>query len=212
LKLRKHENLFLPVISKAVCVAAIILFACISNNTVLVLLCLVLQCNSTISWNRGRLMTLNNTCQTILIATDGSKCSQNAVLQGMEIAKLLGAKVYALYVFDKNAYIPPTLEAPIYLGSEWDFMEETLRQEGDNAIKYANEVARNKGIDFEGVFIEGNPANAILEFAEQNKVNMIVMGTFGKGGLERFLLGSVTDKVVRHSKSSVLVVKGTKSE
>ncbi len=152
-------------------------------------------------------MTLNNNFQTILIATDGSKCSQNAVLQGMELAKLMGAKVYALYVLDKNAYIPPTLETPIYLGSKWDVMEETLRQEGANAIQYANDVAKNKGIDFEGMVMEGNPANAILEFAEQKKVNVIIMGTLGKGGLERFLLGSVTDKVVRHSKSSVFVVK-----
>lgn len=152
-------------------------------------------------------MTLYNICQTILIATDGSKFSQNAVLQGMELAKLVGAKVYVLYVLDKNAYLLPTFETPIYLGSKWDVMEETLRQEGDNAIQYAKDVARNKGINFEGVVIEGNPANAILEFAEQKKVNLIIMGTLGKGGLERFLLGSVTDKVVRHSKSSVLVVK-----
>ncbi len=60
------------------------------------------------------------------------------------------------------------------------------------------------------VVVEGNPANAILEFAEQNKIDMILMGTLGKGGLERFLLGSVTDKVVRHSKVSVLVVKKQK--
>jgi len=152
-------------------------------------------------------VTLNNTYQTILIATDGSKFSQNAVLQGMELAKLVGAKVYVLYVLDKNAYTLPTLETPIYLGSNWDVVEETLRQEGKDAIQYARDVARNKGIGFESVVIEGNPANAILEFAEQKKVNLIIMGTLGKGGLERFLLGSVTNKVIRHSKSSVLVVK-----
>jgi nucleotide-binding universal stress UspA family protein len=152
-------------------------------------------------------MALKNTYQKILIATDGSKCSQKAVLQGMELAKLMGAKVYVLYVLDKNAYIPPSLETPIHLGSNWDIMEETLRQEGDNAIQYANDIAEDKGIDFEGVVMEGNPADAILEFAEQKEVNMIIMGTLGKGGLERFLLGSVTDKVVRHSKISVLIVK-----
>jgi len=155
-------------------------------------------------------MTLNNTYQKILIATDGSKCSQNAVLQGMELAKLMGAKVYALYVLDKNAYILPVLETPIHLGSKWDVVEEMLRQEGNNAIQYANKVAEDKEIDYEGVIVEGNPADAILEFAEQKKVDMIIMGTLGKGGLERFLLGSVTDKVVRHSKISVLVVKKQK--
>jgi nucleotide-binding universal stress UspA family protein len=155
-------------------------------------------------------MTPNNTYQKILIATDGSKCSQNAVLQGIELAKLMGAKVYALYVLDKNAHIPPVLETSIHLGSKWNVVEEMLRQEGDDAIQYAKKVAENKEIDFEGVVVEGDPAHTILEFAGQNKVDMIVMGSLGKGGLERFLLGSVADRVVRNSKVSVLVVKKQK--
>lgn len=125
----------------------------------------------------------------------------------MELAKLMGAKVYALYVLNKDAYIPPVLETPIHLGSKWNVTEETLRQEGDDAIRYAKKVAEDKEIGYEGVVVEGDPANAILEFAEQNRIDMIIIGTLGKSGLERFLLGSVADKVVRHSKVSVLVVK-----
>ncbi|AKB68212.1 Universal stress protein [Methanosarcina mazei LYC] len=125
----------------------------------------------------------------------------------MELAKLMGAKVYALYVLDKKAYVPPVLETSIHLGSKWDVMEETLCQEGDEALQYVKKVAEDKEIDYEGVVVEGDPAHTILEFAEQNKVDLIVMGTLGKGGLERFLLGSVADKVVRHSKISVIVVK-----
>nr|WP_255420833.1 universal stress protein [Methanosarcina sp. MSH10X1] len=145
-----------------------------------------------------------------MIATDGSKYSQNAVLHGMELAKLMGAKVYALYVFNKDEYAPPVLETPVPLGSDWNITEATLRQEGNDAIQYAKKVAEDKQVDYEGAVVEGDPANEILEFAEQNKVDIIVMGTLGKGGLERFLLGSVTDKVVRHSKVSVLVVKQEK--
>lgn len=128
----------------------------------------------------------------------------------MELAKFMGSKVYALYVLNKNAYVPPVLETPVLLGSKWNVMEETLRQEGDDAIQYAKQIAEDKEIDYEGVVVEGDPAHAILEFAKQNKVDLIIMGTLGKGGLERFLLGSVTDKVVRHSKTSVLVVKKQK--
>lgn len=125
----------------------------------------------------------------------------------MKLAKLMGAKVYALYVLDKNAYVPPVLETPIHLGSKWNVMEEMLRQEGEDAIQYAKKVAEDMEIDYEGVVVEGDPAHAILEFAEQNEVDMIIMGTLGKGGVERFLLGSVADKVVKHSKVSVFVVK-----
>ncbi|AKB42661.1 Universal stress protein [Methanosarcina sp. Kolksee] len=128
----------------------------------------------------------------------------------MELAKIMGAKVYALYVLNKDAYVPSVLETPIHLGSSWNVMEEMLRQEGNDAIQYAKKVAKDKGIDYEGVVVEGDPASAILEFAEQNKADIIIMGTLGKGGLERFLLGSVTYKVVRHSKVPVLVVKKQK--
>jgi len=129
----------------------------------------------------------------------------------MELARLMGAKVYALYVLNKDAYVPPVLETPIHLGSKWNVTEETLRKEGDDAIQYAKKVAEDKEIDYEGVVVEGDPANAILEFAEQNKIDLIIIGTLGKSGLERFLLGSVADKVVRHSKISVLVVKKQKN-
>jgi Universal stress protein UspA and related nucleotide-binding proteins len=113
-------------------------------------------------------------------------------------------------VLNKDAYVPPVLETPIYLGSNWNVTEEMLRQEGNEAIKYAETVAENEKIDYEGLVLEGDPASTILEFAVQNKIDIIVMGTLGKGGLERFLLGSVTDKVVRNSKVSVLVVKKQK--
>jgi nucleotide-binding universal stress UspA family protein len=125
----------------------------------------------------------------------------------MELAKLLNAKVYALYVLNKNAYVPPVLETSIRLGSNWNVIDEMLRQEGSDAILYAKKVADGMKINYEGLVVEGDPASTILEFAEQNKIDLLVMGTLGKGGLERFLLGSVTDKVVKHSKTSVLVVK-----
>ncbi|OPY19377.1 MAG: Universal stress protein [Methanomethylovorans sp. PtaU1.Bin073] len=155
-------------------------------------------------------MALNNTFQKILIATDGSKCSENAVLKGMEIAKSMDSKVYALYVLDTCAYVPSMLKGSPHLGSKWDVIKDMIRQEGDDAIRYATKVAADKDIDCEGVIAEGDAAHEIMEFAERNDVDMIVMGTLGRGGLQRFLLGSVADKVMRHSKISVLVVRKEK--
>ena len=62
------------------------------------------------------------------------------------------------------------------------------------------------------MLLEGHPADEIVKFAEQNDIEMIVMGTLGKTGLDRFLLGSVAENVVRHSKIPVLVVRGENSE
>lgn len=147
-----------------------------------------------------------NTVRKLLIATDGSDYGQNAILQGMELAILMDAKVYVLYVLDKKAYAPPILKTSISLGLKWNIVEETLHQEGDEAIQYARKISEEKGLDIETVILEGDPAHVILEFAEQNKVNLVILGALGKGGLEKFLLGSVADKVVKHSKISVLLV------
>jgi Universal stress protein UspA and related nucleotide-binding proteins len=155
-------------------------------------------------------MTIDNSFRKILIATDGSKCSENAILKGMEIAKSMDARVYALYVLDTCAYVPSMLKESVHLGSKWDIIKDMIRQEGDDAILYAKKVAADKDIDFEGVIAEGDAAHEILDFAESNNVDMIVMGTLGRGGLQRFMLGSVADKVVRHSNISVLVVKKEK--
>ncbi|HML25322.1 MAG TPA: universal stress protein, partial [Methanomethylovorans sp.] len=122
-------------------------------------------------------MTLNNTFRKILIATDGSKCSENAILKGMEIAKSMDAKVYALYVLDTCAYVPSMLKGSTHLGSKWDVIKDVIRQEGDDAIRYAKQVAADKDIDCEGVIAEGDAAHEIMEFAEHNDVDMIVMGT-----------------------------------
>ena len=57
------------------------------------------------------------------------------------------------------------------------------------------------------VLLQGHPAQEILDFAEKNGIDMIVMGTQGTAGIDRFLLGGVTEKVVRHAKAEVLVVR-----
>ena len=62
------------------------------------------------------------------------------------------------------------------------------------------------GVEVESVILEGNPANEIVNFAEKNDIELIVTGTLGKTGITKFLLGSVAENVVRHSKKPVLVV------
>ncbi|MCJ7444243.1 MAG: universal stress protein, partial [Methanotrichaceae archaeon] len=61
-------------------------------------------------------------------------------------------------------------------------------------------------IPFEAKIIEGNPANEILKFAEEAKMDIIVIGSIGVTGLKKFMIGSVTEKVVRHSKVPVMIV------
>ena len=138
----------------------------------------------------------------ILIATDGSDYTKSAIDYGVELAKNTGAKLYAIYVIDTAAF------ASIPMDAAWESMYELLKQEGDEATAYVADKAQAEGLEVERHTVEGHPAEEIRKFAENNSVDLIVMGTLGKSGLDRFLLGSVAEKVVRTSKIPVLIVRG----
>lgn len=140
----------------------------------------------------------------ILIATDGSEHTKSAIEHGIEFAKNTGARIYAIYVIDTAAF------ASIPMDAAWESMYEILKHEGDEATKYVADKAQIEGLEIERLTIEGHPAEEIIKHAEKNSVNLIIMGTLGKSGLDRFLLGSVAEKVVRNSKIPVLVVRGKK--
>ncbi|SFM44953.1 universal stress protein [Methanolobus profundi] len=144
--------------------------------------------------------------KNIFIATDGSKQNERAVQHSVELAKLSGAKLYAGYVVDTAAF------ASIPMDAGWEMMYELLEKEANVATESVEELAKKAGVPFETVVLEGNPSHEIIEFADNNNISLIVMGTLGKTGLDRFLLGSVAEKVTRNSKVPVLVVRGDSEE
>ena len=146
----------------------------------------------------------SNLYKKILIATDGSEHTKRAVDYGVDLSKNTGAKIHAVYVVDTAAF------ASIPMDAAWESMYELLRQEGDEATKYVAEKAEAEDLETERLTVEGHPAEEIIKYAEDNAIDVIIMGTIGKSGLDRFLLGSVAEKVVRTSKIPVLVVRGKK--
>lgn len=136
----------------------------------------------------------------VLIATDGSEYTKKAVDYGIELANNTGAKLHTIYVIDTRAY------GSIPLSSTMEYAYSLLRQEGDMAIKYVADKAEAAGLEVEGIIAEGHPADEIIKYAEKNSIDIIVMGTLGKSGLERFLLGSVADKLIRNSRIPVIAV------
>lgn len=130
--------------------------------------------------------------KSILIATDGSENSKKAINSGIEFAKLTGAKVHAVYVI--NA--PWEREAYTY-----------LREKGKRATEEVKKLGDKNGVDIETHLLEGNPAEQIIDYAENNGIDLIVMGTHGESGLRRFMMGSVAQKVVRKSSVKVLVAR-----
>lgn len=145
------------------------------------------------------------TYNKIMIATDGSEPARKAIEKGVNLAKITGAKLYAVYV------IIPTAHSARDFGWEKVAMEH-FSSEGQGATRFVEDAAKAADVEVESVLLEGHPADEIIKFAEQNGIEMIVMGTLGKTGLDRFLLGSVAENVVRNSKVPVLVVRGESSE
>jgi nucleotide-binding universal stress UspA family protein len=147
--------------------------------------------------------------ENILIATDGSKHSEHAARTGVELAKLSRGKITAIYVADMGRYFVPISDAGFNIASEaMDSIRSTILKSGEAAIKSIEDLARGEGVPGEGKVIEGRPSDAILKFAQDAKMDVIVIGSIGKTGLEKFLLGSVAEKVVRNSKVPVLIVYG----
>jgi nucleotide-binding universal stress UspA family protein len=138
----------------------------------------------------------------ILIATDGSETSKEAADFGIEMLGCSGAKVYAVYVIDTTPY------RSIPLDQIWS--KEVLSEfetEGHEATSYIEKIAKAAGMEAESRVLKGNPAEKIVGFAEDNNIDMIIVGSLGKSGYERVVLGSVSEKIVRHAKMPVLVVR-----
>jgi nucleotide-binding universal stress UspA family protein len=139
----------------------------------------------------------------ILIATDGSRRTQSAVQMGLEIARSHKSRVYAVYVVDTVTFTSVPMDVT------WENMYQLLTEEGEDAVGRVKE-ADGPGVEVETHVLEGNPALEITKFAKDNGVDLIVVGTLGKSGIDRLLLGSVAEKIVRIAPCPVLVIKSEK--
>jgi len=137
----------------------------------------------------------------ILVPTDGSEGTNKAVEHALDIAEKYDATAHVVYVVNTSAY--STLPAD----SNWESITAALEDEGKEATGEIVEEMRNADVNAMPSVEEGIPHKTILEYAENNDIDLIVMGTHGKSGLDRLLLGSVTEKVVRASEVPVLTVR-----
>jgi len=138
----------------------------------------------------------------ILIATDGSETANEAADFGIDMVGCSGTKIYVLYVIDTTPY------RSVPLDQIWS--KETLdefERVGHEATSYVEKIGKAAGVEVESRVLKGNPAEKIVNFAEDNNIDMIIVGSLGKSRYERIVLGSVSEKVVRHAKVPVLVVR-----
>ncbi|MEW5745038.1 MAG: universal stress protein [Nitrospirota bacterium] len=138
--------------------------------------------------------------QKILVAHDGSKSSDKALKKAIEIALSLNASLTVLAVVPE-LYLTELPEA------DRNRIFESLSEETRDAMEKIRKSLSGKSIEVKTLIRQGDPAEKIIETAQKMKVDMIVTGSHGRHGAKKFLLGSVSAKVVDYARCSVLVVK-----
>ncbi|WP_158059060.1 universal stress protein [Halorussus halophilus] len=134
----------------------------------------------------------------ILVPVDGSDGADAAVEHAADIARQFDAKIHVLNVADT------TRDSVTVVGTE---VVDALEREGENVTDAVASDLSDAGVEYETVVVQGDPAPTIAEYAESRGIDLVVMPTRGRSGLSRYLLGSVTEKVVRLSSVPVLTVR-----
>jgi nucleotide-binding universal stress UspA family protein len=121
------------------------------------------------------------------------------VEEALRIGRVYGSTVFAVYVMDISAL--ESASADVVIGDTWVL----IQREAEAAVARIRTLA--EGVNLETAILEGKPAAEIVRFATEREIDLIVIGTQGKRGLERLLLGSVAEEVIRSAPCKVLVVK-----
>ena len=145
----------------------------------------------------------------ILLPTDGSKNSEKAIEHALRIAELEDSEIIILNVVD-SVYLTGLPEEDLITKSEL-ILEEKRKKIINHVKSIIENMEEEKGFKIDHVKLtprteEGNAADVILKLSEKEDVDLIVIASSGKHMLDRFLLGSVTEKTVRHSTVPILVI------
>ena len=135
----------------------------------------------------------------ILIATDGSEYTREAVSRGLSLAKVFKAEVTALYVVDQTTFVSFPMDSSIVS------VYSLLENEGKRAVDEVVEEGRTLGINVTPMIVEGSPTKKIVELAAN--FDLVVMGTLGRSALSKLFMGSVAERVTRYAPCPVLVVR-----
>ena len=135
----------------------------------------------------------------ILVPTDGSEFAKKAEKHALFLSKVSGAEIVAVSVTENNFVNGLPLDDEIYQ------LNQILKERSEENLKEFDELNEDD-VKITHVIREGSPARVILEVAQEEDIDLIVMGSSGKSGFDRFIMGSVADKVVNSAKCAVLVV------
>jgi len=133
----------------------------------------------------------------ILVPTDGSDAAERALDLAAAVADAHDAELHVLYVADTNQPSLSRIQGQVV---------DALESEGDRIVREAAERVRGGGVDVTTDVVQGGPSRTILDYVSDRGIDLVMMGTRGERDVERLLLGSVTERVVRSSPVPVLAV------
>jgi nucleotide-binding universal stress UspA family protein len=141
---------------------------------------------------------------SIVVGTDGSDTASEAVRQAIALARAVGARIELVSAYEPvtDARLRETIEVPQDL--HWML---NPREDVEATLEQAAAEVRAAGVEVEVYARQGDPADAILDVAEERGSDLIVVGNKGMTGAKRFLLGSVPNKVSHHAPCSVLIIR-----
>ena len=146
----------------------------------------------------------------ILVAVDGSSTSNRGLKSAIDLAADQKATLYILHVVDDMAATPPANDG--FIPAEYiESMIEALRESGRRIVARAAQLACDRGLEAHSLVVETlgrSVAETILLAARKHKADVIVLGTHGRKGLRRVLLGSDAENVLREARVPVLLVRG----
>jgi nucleotide-binding universal stress UspA family protein len=145
--------------------------------------------------------------RTIVVGTDGSDTARQAVREAVVLAAAVGATIEVVCAYEPVAgqrLREESREAPRDL--QWMI---NAREDVDATLREAAALADGAGVDVTTYAREGDPADAILDVAEERTADLVVVGNKGMTGAKRFLLGSVPNKASHHAPCSVLIIRTT---
>ncbi|WP_396613311.1 universal stress protein [Haloferax sp. S1W] len=137
----------------------------------------------------------------IIVPIDGSDGSERVTTHAAALAEIHGAELHGVYVMNAGSF------AGLPMETSWEGIDDLLRSDAKAAVSLVEHAANERGVPVETHILEGTPSREIVKFAERGECDLIVMGTHGRGGIDRLLLGSVAEKVVQASSVPVLTVR-----
>ncbi len=142
--------------------------------------------------------------KSLLVAADGSRFSDAAAVEAVGIAKRCGAKLTVISVVPSEAISPFDI---VHSEMQRGLIRDSERAAAERNVKNIKDLAEKEGIGVEALIREGRPYEAIIDTAAERKIDLVLVGSHGRTGLEKLLMGSVTERVVGLAPCAVLVVR-----